>query len=125
MTGGRAVRAIVILFHHENDSIAIYSTYKNIAGGIPAKVKYTSRSYPKHELMEQGFVECRPSENPQEVIAAFWYFAQHHACEIPFHIEASNQHTEIAWPLQFHPEGVANCAGYVPREITGDPYHEL
>lgn len=78
------------------------------------KIKHDPAAY------EQGFVECRPSENPQEVIAAFWYFAQHHACEIPFHIEASNQHTEIAWPFQFHPEGVANCAGYVPREISGE-----
>lgn len=76
------------------------------------------RARSKHDprLIEQGLIECKPSEDPRVVISAFWIFAEQRACNVPFHIKASGLHKEAAWPLQFHADSIAQCEGYLANE---------
>lgn len=85
---------------------------------VPCTNCQRSRSKHDQRLIAQGLVECKPSENPRVVMSAFWMFADHHACTEPFAIKASGLHIEAAWPLQFHPEAIAECGGYLPKSET-------
>ena len=76
------------------------------------------RVKPKRDaLLEgKGLVECRPCEDSRVIVKAFWLFAEHHECGIPFHVKASGLHKEEAWPYQFHPDALEECDGYLPND---------
>lgn len=76
-----------------------------------------NRSRSKHDqhLIDQGLIECKPCEDSSLIVRAFWTFAEQKSCSIPFRIEASGLHKEAAWPLQFHPDAIKNCSGYLAK----------
>ncbi len=64
-----------------------------------------------------GAIECLLTDliTPSEVMAAYEAFIQNHGVmDTPFHLVATVQTTaEHAWPFQFEPPVIRECAGRI------------
>lgn len=60
-----------------------------------------------------GMVECKPSEDARVVLDAFSQFAAERQVRAPFKVVGVKGHDASAWPLQYHPEAIALCDGFV------------
>lgn len=60
-----------------------------------------------------GMVECKVSGDAGEVLAAFSEFSSHQMVRAPFLVKAVPGRRDCGWPLQFAPESVESCEGFV------------
>ncbi|OCX76544.1 hypothetical protein A6M27_01480 [Acidithiobacillus thiooxidans] len=73
----------------------------------------------RSKLTHSGWVECKLRDiPPREIMQAYEDFIhQNGKIELPFHLVAMVQTTaEHAWPFQFDPQIIVECAGYTDKK---------
>ena len=65
---------------------------------------------------ENGHIECKASADSNVLMLAFDTYAKSRQCVVPFVVFGVPERHDSAWPLLFHPDTIARCEGFAPRD---------
>ena len=69
-------------------------------------------------LRDGGYVKCKPLVDPALWLRAFYNFAANGTITDPFVVSVADAHPRDAWPFQFRPENIAQCAGFSASNVS-------
>lgn len=67
-------------------------------------------------LAAENYIECKASENAEDLLAAFESYRVTRRSSIPFEVVGVPNHPHSAWPFLLQPDSIESCAGHLPKE---------